>query len=387
MFTFIPKLNELMNILYTYNPSTVHDVKWMSYFSRNDGNNIYATCLKDDVKYINASHSEQLKNTNINLLQSIHAFSLGRFFKTMLSVLKLRKYIRTYNIDIIHFLSSCPNALWGLFINKPYIITTRGSEVLIEINKLKNSRGIKNRIWFYLYKKAFAGAKKVTSTSYEQVDEIKKMFGVTSVLIRTGVDVDIISSVKDNRLLTEELKNSKFVFSPRWIHPLYNTELQVDSIGLVGDNIKNKYYFVFIKYRDWVEDYVEMIERKLKKLNVKYLILNDIPQAEMWCYFNNASLTMMTPLSDGTPNTALEAMSARCPLIIGNLNYDRDLFDGTCIKLSENTPEKLAEAIKNALNDYPEELLNNAYGKVLISGNRKVEMRKLLTIYESLMNR
>jgi glycosyltransferase involved in cell wall biosynthesis len=95
-----------------------------------------------------------------------------------------------------------------------------------------------------------------------------------------------------------------------------------------------------------------------------------------------ASLCLMTPISDGTPNSALEAMSAKCPIIMSNLNYDSDLFEGTCLKLKTFDSAELQNLIQFALDDYPVSLLEKGYEKVNSLGNRNIEMKKLEDFYQ-----
>ena len=102
----------------------------------------------------------------------------------------------------------------------------------------------------------------------------------------------------------------------------------------------------------------------------------------MWMMLKKASICIMTPISDGTPNSALEAMAAKCPLIISNLNYDIDLFHNTCIKLNSFEVTELKNKIETALLSYDQDLLNNAFKQVSIHGNRKIEMAKLEQIYQ-----
>ena len=94
----------------------------------------------------------------------------------------------------------------------------------------------------------------------------------------------------------------------------------------------------------------------------------------------------MTPISDGTPNSALEAMAAQCPLIISNLNYDKDLFENTCIKLNSFEVIELKDKIENSLMNYNPELLSNAFNKVSALGNRSIEMKKLEEFYLNLLS-
>jgi len=92
----------------------------------------------------------------------------------------------------------------------------------------------------------------------------------------------------------------------------------------------------------------------------------------------------MTPISDGTPNSALEAMSAKCPLILSNLDYDKDLFENTCLQLNTFDANEFKHSIESALRNYDHSRLSTAFETVKQLGNRSVEMEKLAAIYASL---
>lgn len=92
-----------------------------------------------------------------------------------------------------------------------------------------------------------------------------------------------------------------------------------------------------------------------------------------------------TPISDGTPNSALEAMAAKSPLILPEIGYDKDLFENACFYISENSPQLLADLIIKAISKYPQELLANAFENVNKYGKREVEMMKLHSFYKSLI--
>ena len=105
----------------------------------------------------------------------------------------------------------------------------------------------------------------------------------------------------------------------------------------------------------------------------------------MFCYFQNASLTIMTPISDGTPNSALEAMASKSPLIISDVPHlDKNLFSNTCIKFKGNNPKLLAKLIETNISNYPSILLENALLNVEKYGNRNIEMNKLEYLYETI---
>ena len=93
----------------------------------------------------------------------------------------------------------------------------------------------------------------------------------------------------------------------------------------------------------------------------------------------------MTPISDGTPNSALEAMAAKSPLIIADLPHlDQDLFDDTCIKYGGDDPKILAMLVDEAISNYPFDLVENAAISVETMGNRKTEMKKMERLYASI---
>ena len=380
----------MKNILYIGDPSSIHDVKWISYFS-NKTDNYKTYLIYEKQLLINFNElKEELIKKNIILLRPISSFSLIRPFSSVQSIVAINKYIKKFNIDIIHILFATPHAFWGLKLKSPFIITTRGSDVLKVIPSLNSQRGLKRiyfKILFTILKFIFKKASAVTSTSDFQIENINRMFSVKSQLIKTGINFDEIRKKQNKDLLDPSLKASKYIFSPRFFSPIYNINLQIDSIKYLKKEIINTHVFVFIKGKNYDSDYASKIQKKLinlsNSLNVRYLILDFITQKEMWCYFQNASLTIMTPFSDGTPNSALEAMVSNSPLIISDLPHlDKNLFSNTCLKFKDNNPELLAELITTSISNYPSNLLDSAILNVEKYGNRNIEMNKLEYLYE-----
>jgi glycosyltransferase involved in cell wall biosynthesis len=117
------------------------------------------------------------------------------------------------------------------------------------------------------------------------------------------------------------------------------------------------------------------------KKRISYHILENLPQEILWQFYKKAAVTVMTPITDGTPNTALEAMAAKCPLIIPDLDYDKQLFDGTCMRLKIYNSVELAELMTIAVENYSNEMIENAFQNVKLYGNRSREMQKLEQLY------
>jgi len=378
-----------MNILYIAPLDYVHDIKWMSYFSKDKSNKVFVITEKDAFERVDQQTREGLEASNIQLLPPLANFSARRFTETFKSIRILRKHIRTHHIDIVHALFACPQALWLSFLHTPSLITTRGSDALLVLPSLLNSSGIKglhNRILFSLFKRSFAKAAYITSTSLAQMTALQETFGIREKLhlIRSGIDTGMVSEASSDHL-PAQLRGKTYVFSPRFMSPVYNIQLQAQAIGLLPAELLSRCTFVFIKSHFSDPVYANTVLKMLDSIpGLDFVILDLLSPREMYAAFKHAALTLITPLSDGTPNTALEAMAAKSPLILGACRYDPELFGNTCLKLNSNDPGDLATLIRQALTDYPASLLDKAYQTVMQQGDREKEMQKLNTLYKTL---
>ncbi|MFW5804694.1 MAG: glycosyltransferase, partial [bacterium] len=382
----------MTKILYICHPASIHDFKWMSFFSmQTDKYQVFATY--ENPGSVDKATVSQIKASNITLLDSLYTFSFRKPFKILQSILRLRKFIKENEIDLVHILMATPHSIWGNFIKVPHIITTRGTDVLITIPSMLKIRGFK-RLYIgiinKLLRRSFLKAYRITSTSEAQANAINQIYHISDVsVIRTGVEVKKISSITKTIKVEEHLGNKKFIFSPRHLNnPIYNTKMQIDAIPLLKKDLLNEYTFVFINKNNMFPEHLKNLTLQLQELketiDFNFIIINRLSQEVLWQFYKKASLTIMTPMTDGTPNTALEAMAAKCPLIIPNLDYDKRIFSNSCLKLAENTPECLAETITNAISFYDQSFINNGFNNVKQFGNRETEMRKLEAIYSTI---
>lgn len=384
----------MKNILYIGSPNSLHDIKWMSYFAeRKETYKVFLLYFSNEE--VNEKQKKVLKEKQINLLGMPMAhYSVLKPYTKSKTIKLIRKTIEEYKIDLVHILFATPSAYWGNYIQSPYIITTRGSDVLKVLPDLLQQNGAKGIYYkqqFAQFEKSFHKAKCITSTSTSQIEKINELFGInTAQLIKTGVDVDTIANCQDARLLPKELVDEKFVFSPRFFTPIYNIEVQVEAINHLPERLIEEYTFVFIRGKRYNASTFNQLKAKLEVLKeekgLKHRIEEHLSQQQIWTYFNFASLSVLTPLSDGTPNSALEAMSAKCPLIIPNLNYEKELFEDTCHVLKENDAKLLAQLIEESLKSYPSEYIEKAFDKVNEFGNRAKEMNQLERLYQNVLS-
>lgn len=370
-----------MNILYLADPSSYsHDSKWMNFFS-GTGHNVYLLVRQSHRYHIETSHLDRIK-----IIGFVPDFSILRPLSILVGVLKIRSAIKKYKIDIFHILYAEPNSLWAIlrfFYRCRVGLTTRGTDVLVTIPGF-TSGNHKRKYVGRLYDMAFRRLDFITCTSEAQRTSVLTISpkAKTPYLLRTGVDMEnIVEFQKEHGKDTEK---SKYVLFPRSMKPIYNHEFAISAIAKLNKNIKTEYKFYFLDKDSSSIDYVHEIEKLMKEnsdVDFHYLIKQDKPS--LYALYQNASLIVMTPKSDGSPVTALEAMAFKVPVILPPLNYDKDLFGDWTFKFSAWQPESLSELIESVLNQDHSKIVERAYEVVAEKASFRKEMGNLLKIYKS----
>jgi hypothetical protein len=369
-----------------------HDKKWISYLASQAGVYCYVICTRNNHKRLAKENILELQAHNIELLDPIDYFSLRRFYRTYRALKYLTKVIKKYQIDLLHIMYIDPNGLWGVFKKRlgcPLIMTTRGSDVHVGLKNVIARQGILNRLLFHLYKFTFSNADAITSTSVDQLLKLKKEFTIETIqlVVRTGAThVELTSEDSDPGYFG--LKHKKYVFFPRSMRPIYNHELAVKAVGLLPNEIRSSFDFVFINRDSGDQDYVKRILQLMDDSpDIRWRFLSTRTHTEMAALYQHASLVVMTPLSDGSPVSAMEAMMYRAPVIMPPLKYDKDLFDGGIFQLSSWDPSELAQLIIDILSGKlaVQEKIEIAYRTVMEKGNFPIEMGKVIGLYHSLL--
>ena len=370
-----------MNILVIGNPTTVHDLKWTTAIKEISECNLFFLPAEANP---DQRIENKMKESNIQVLKPLPGICFKNTFKIIKALFRVRRLIKKNNIDLIHSLFVVPYSFWGIVSKKPKIITCRGSDMLIMLPELLASKHIVQKVLGLLILKQVKEAKEITCTSQKLMKAANKISNNCNLhLIRTGVDVDVIGNSNNILGLPQELKGKKIIFSPRWIEPVYGHELQIEAFKLLPEEVLKKYIFVFVRYKTLKSEYVESILNQYKGIeNLNFLCFNNLSLEQMYSIYNFSSLVLMSPHSDGTPNSALEAMTAKKPLIMSNLQYDEDLFLNTSLKITTRTPESFADLIIEAINNYDPGMIERGYEAVINGGNRMTEMKKIVNLYK-----
>jgi hypothetical protein len=369
-----------------------HDKKWITYLASQAGVYCYVICTRENHKRLTKENILDLQAHNIKLLDPIDYFSLRRFYRTYRSLKYLTKVIKKYQIDLLHIMYIDPSGLWGVFKKRfgcPLIMTTRGSDVHVGLINVIARQGIINRLLFHLYKLAFSNADAITSTSSDQLLKLQKEFAIdtTQLVVRTGATyVELTAEQSDPGY--HGLKHKKYVFFPRSMRPIYNHELAIEAISQLPDEIRSSFDFVFINRDSGDQDYVDKIIQLMDDSpNIKWKFLSTCTHTEMAALYKHASLVVMTPLSDGSPVSAMEAMMYKTPVIMPPLKYDQDLFGEGIFQFSSWEPSELTQLIIDILLEKltVKDKVEIAYRTVMEKGNFPIELGKVIGLYHSLL--
>lgn len=359
-----------MNVLYLADTKSIHDRNWIESIPIKGKK--YVVCRND-------AHFQEIEN--VIFLGFVGDFSLPQIFRTIKTLFFFQSLIRKHEIDVLHIMFAEPNALWAIvkfFVTVKVILTTRGTDILKTIPDHFKVKNIANVYVKRLYKLAFKKIDGITSTSVSQIESVKKLFGHENVqLIRTGVDFERIDLLKKGDL-PEQLKGKSYVFFPRNMRAIYNHEFCLESIRLLPIALKEKFTFVFLDKNSNHQEYVRSVEDKMNEMkDVKFQFFNKLSESEFYPLLRHASLVVMTPLSDGTPVSAMEAMVLNRPLILGALEYDSLLF-GEVPQLTQWDENELSQLMKKELLCSVRMMFRD---NVELNANRKMEMRKVERIY------
>ena len=338
----------MKNIGFIANPCSIHDCKWINRLSI--FYNVIVICPPFNKK--NSFLDKHIETYEI----LPNTFPIKNFLKRWYHLFLLKKLVIKKDVDIIHSMYAYPNSFWPDLIKfKNHIITTRGSDILVDYTTAKDTAEIDptSKYFLNLFNQSFNNAKSITSTSYKQMNVINSFVSdnqKTSV-IRTGIDVSKFYSILE--IQNKDFENELLFFSPRSMKPIYNIDIIIDAYFEIKDQIPQSKLALINDSPG--SPYSESILTKINQLNLtdSIIVLPSQTSDQMIYWYKNSSAVISIPNSDGTPNSVLEAMLAKRNIVIGNYDYDQDLFSNLN-QLNTNSKSNLAAeliTISKMLND------------------------------------
>lgn len=280
-----------------------------------------------------------IKSDDVELLKFPLATSgIGSYYKEFL---RLKKFIKTQKIDLIHAHYSYSGIIAAL-TGKKTICSLMGSDIFAEYWFVKP-------ITRFFYK--FVWVKTIVKSKLMQ-EHFKN-----SVILPNGVDFDKFKPIpKKESILKTSLdpKNKNIIFIAEHIHrKVKNFDLAEKAVQLLPDEYK---------------------------LNP----VSGVTQDELVNYYNAADVLLLTSLSEGSPNVVKEAMSVNCPVVSTDVGDVREVITNTdgCYVTTFN-PEDIAGKIKKAVE----------YGQKRTEGRKNIAFldktnvsKQIVDIYKNILS-
>lgn len=332
-----------MKIAFVANPNSQHDAKWINEIAK-----LHEVLVISNNKEL--IHNYLDSNIEIHPLLPAY-FSLKKVFKNYRTRLNIESFLLDHNIDIVHTMYTYPNLLWIPFVKGiRYISTTRGSDILIDAMNIQKGKA-KDQLTFAFFSKKLFDQNCFTCTSTAQRDGLLKL-GISKdkvTVIPTGIDTEKISQISTR--YTED-KGSR-IFSPRINRPIYQLETIIDAFSKVQSDIPDS--ILTLVFDEYETEYTNQLQDQIKALGLrqKVEILPKLNHEQMVEQYKRAQLIIMNPKSDGTPNSALEALVLNKKVLMPPKGLDETLFNENTVFFLDETKETIAESITRVLKEKP----------------------------------
>ncbi|MRD72308.1 glycosyltransferase family 4 protein [Rhodocyclus tenuis] len=230
-------------------------------------------------------------------------------------------------IYFAHFASEITTWVAWLLRKRPLVISVMGGDVLF---------GEQSRTrWYnrFLTIKALRSADLVIAKS-EQLVEVVERLGVHPERIMQvywGIESDVFRPRRDARLRCLDgwcIDRSSFViFSPRMLQPLYNQMTMVEALPRIIASVPQAILALSTYGED--RNYRAQVSAVAEAGGVsdRLVFVDGRDRMEMPEAYSAADVVLSLPVSDGFPQSVLEAMGCHVPVVMSDLPHFRELIE------------------------------------------------------------
>jgi len=357
-----------LKICYLADGQSVHTQKWVKYFAQS-GYDVHLATFKE---------TGPIKGVKVKKLRYFSKFAYP------FRILEVKKMVEEIDPDILHAHYVPHYGMYAALTGfRPLAVSVWGSDVLIEPKKSMVKR--------YVVKYVLRKADLITADSISSLKAVLS-FGVDErkvKLVIHGVDLILFHPIENKEELKEALgipQSHQVVISTRGLEPIYDVETLIKAAPPILDDCPNTYFLI-------VGD--GTLRQKLKELahnlgvteNVRFVGL--VPNEEIPKFLGVSDIYVSTSLSDTTSVSLLEAMACELPVVVTDLEGNREwIKNGKNGFLFQTRDFKaLAERILFLLRN------ENVRGKFGVvnrritekEGDYEKEMSKMEKLYEELV--
>ncbi len=305
----------------------------------------------------------------------------------LISALRMARLVAGLRADVVH-VHYLRGLAWGLLLTRtrPCVVTPWGSDVLAEQGAFRE--------WYSerLTRALLRRADLITVHSDYMERRLRALIGPSPPVGRIGWGVDLARFRPG--LEVESLKrrwgiasHRPVVLSPRIAKPFYRHELIIRALPAVRREAPD--VLLLITEHEADEAYLRSLKDLARDLGVEEQVrfMGAIAYEEMPRWYNLADVVVMTPRSDGMPNSLLETMACGTVPVLARLEqYEGLVRHGVNGLLVEADPAEIASALATVIAD---EGLRRRIGEanravVQARGDQDQEMAKMEAWYRRL---
>jgi len=379
-----------MRICYLADGRYIHSHRWMRYFSSR-GHETFLFSFAP----VTPDHVEAIEETGGKYVGELTPFYLKRFWRTGAQIHRLRRFLRTERIDVLHSHFVGVNTWYGALSRfHPTVITVMGGDILGA--DWKPGPDIRER-WLTPF--ALRNADLITCWSRNLIDIVRPFSRPNTPIevIHGGVDLERFSPGGSRpQYLLDRLnlpRDACVIFSPRLMRPLYN----LDKIASAADAVCTavpQAYFVFAVLPVATDKAYEAKVRQILSQGAardRVRFVGAISHDEMPDYYRLADVTISIPSSDGTPMSVLESMACGTPVLVSRIpNYDARYIQDqkTVLMVDSRYAGPVAAGLIKLLQDrsLAKRIAAEARRRVIASASYESQMAKMAQLYEGLLN-
>lgn len=250
-------------------------------------------------------------------------------------------------IDLMHFPAFPP----GLLIFKKHIITIHDATIW----KYSETLSWKGR--FYMKPLIILAAKRalkiLTISENSKKDIVKFSRLLLNKVENTGIAISEIFKPVKNQMILEEVKkkynlNSKFILSVCSLEPrknLVNLLMAYRSLKKISPKIQHK--LVLVGRKAWGKN---LISNKIKELKLEkdVIMIGYVPENDLVCLYNLATIFVFPSIYEGFGLPPLEAMACGTPVVSSNTSSLPEVLGNAALMINPYDYEEIANGI-NAL--------------------------------------
>jgi glycosyltransferase involved in cell wall biosynthesis len=377
----------MLKIGFFINIQSIHNLKWIVEISK-----IHTVFIVTHISYKNKNIDYIPTNINIPIyyiLPSLYSISNIKQKRSLKK--KIIEIIEIENPDIVHSMFIEPYSFYAAMANVKHIITSRGSDILLFYNSKTTTvyKRIIRKIIDKQIQNTLKTATAITCTSQKQKEVLSTIVDNEKIaLIPTGIDIHKYLNKQKKESLWKREDNCYYFFSPRAWLPNSNLHVIIDAVEtLVKEKLPINVVLVLTKFNANLE-YAKCINTQTQNIKENIIILQSLSQNQMIDAYKLSDAVVMIPESDGTPNSALEAMLLEKPIIMGTAKYDSLFFNNNTVSFAEtNTSKDLSKVMMKLImsnQDYVNDRCTKAKELVIEHASLHQSVKKINAIYEKI---